>query len=632
MSSPESLLLGQASEILLLVDAASLEIRAASPAALAELGYTQETLLGRPITDIECALSDVFFWEDVRQGGNPKVDWIEGLYQRADGSTLAVSKRVRRIDEGTGWLVVSAHGIEGEKRAEEELAHMTSQLRATLEATVDGILLLDRHGRIANMNRRFAELWRVPQDILIEHEDRLLKQFLISRLAENDPFAEHLSRIASDSESENFDTLYLADGRVFECKSRPAHHAEQIIGRVFSFTDVTERHAAEQAMIAARDAATAASRAKGEFLAMMSHEIRTPMNGILGVAELLGDTPLNPEQADYVRTMRSSCEALLGIINDILDYSKIEARKLELESVSFNLPAMLDDIGKLFRVRTREQGLGYDCLIGSSIPSELMGDPVRLRQILVNLVGNAIKFTEHGSIEVTVRELERDDERVRLRFGVRDSGIGIPADKLEHIFSPFEQADMSTTRRFGGTGLGLSICRMLTELMGGEIGVDSAAGRGSEFWFSIPLRVCRDTQATLAQFAAPTICLAPQTRVLVVEDNPVNLMVITRLLSKLGVTTPSTASTGIEALQAHEDGSFDLILMDTRMPEMDGLVATRRLREQGVKTYIIGVSADASLDDRSSALATGMDDYLTKPVSLEALNRALTLWQTQARG
>lgn len=632
MSSPEALLLSEAAEILLLVDAATLDIRAASPAALSELGYTPESLLGRAITDIECALSDVFFWEDVRQGGNPSVGWIEGAYQRADGSMLAVRKRVRRVEDGGSWLVVSAHSIEGEKRAEEELAHMTSQLRATLEATVDGILLLDRHGRIANMNRRFAELWRVPQDILIQHEDRLLKQFLISRLVPDDPFAEHLSQIASDSGSENFNTLHLADGRVFECKSRPARHAEQIIGRVFSFTDVTERHAAEQALIAARDAATAASRAKGEFLAMMSHEIRTPMNGILGMTQLLIDTPLNPEQTEYVRTMRSSSEALLGIINDILDYSKIEARKLELECVGFNLPTMLDDIGKLFRVRTREQGLNYDSLIGSGVPAELMGDPVRLRQILVNLVGNAIKFTERGNIEVTVREVGREGDRVRLRFGVRDSGIGIPADKLEHIFTPFEQADMSTTRRFGGTGLGLSICRMLTELMGGEIGVDSEAGRGSEFWFCVPLKMAQDSQGAAVAAGEANVQLAPQTRVLVVEDNPVNLMVITRLLTKLGVTAPSTAKTGLEALAAHEQASFDLILMDTRMPEMDGLTATRRLREQGVATYIIGVSADASLNDRSGALATGMNDYLTKPVSLEALSRALKLWQEQAQG
>lgn len=623
MSTLEQILLTQARDILLLVDPESLQIRAASEEAMRRLGYTREALIGRSITDIECALSDMFFWEDVRNGGNADVERAEGTYRCADDSMLAVSKRVSRIAGEPGWLVVSAHSIEEEKRAEEELAHMTSQLRATLEATADGILVLDRRGAILNMNRRFAQMWKMPDELLIRHQDSDLLDFVLHQLSPDDEFVQR----SPGHDGQTFDTLHLADGRVFECKSRPARHAEQIIGRVFCFTDVTVRHQAEQALIAARDAATAASRAKGEFLAMMSHEIRTPMNGIIGMSQLLEDTPLNAEQKEFVQTMRSSGEALMTIINDILDYSKIEARKLTLEHTRFSLAQLLDDIGKLFAVRTREQALHYSCLIARDVPDALLGDPVRVRQILVNLIGNAFKFTQQGSIEVQIRKQGQDGKHIHLHFSVCDSGIGIPEDKLATIFTPFEQADMSTTRRFGGTGLGLSICRMLAELMGGEIGARSENGKGSEFWFTAKLECAEDATAdTARQQVTPTL-LDASTRVLVVEDNTVNLMVITNLLKKLGALAPGIAKTGVEALARYHEHDYDIVFMDTRMPEMDGLTATRILREEGASAYIIGISADATKDDRATALAAGMEDYLTKPVSLDALSRAIETWR-----
>lgn len=312
----QDVLLAAAEEILLLVDPSSLSILAANPAAARLLGHPADALVGMSITDIECALADLFFWEEVRAGGVIEEQVMEGLYRRADDSLLSASKSIRRIPEG---ILVRATDIGAQKRAEDELALMASRLRATLEATADGILVLDREGRVVNMNRRLARLWQLPEDLLARHDDAALLGHLIQAVEA----PEALRRLLTDQGlNESFDTLPLRDGRIFELSARPARHDEEVIGRVFCVTDVTERHRAEQALIAARDAATAASRAKSDFLAMMSHEIRTPMNGIIGMAQLLEMTPHSPEQRDYIATIRNSSQALLGILNDILEIGR----------------------------------------------------------------------------------------------------------------------------------------------------------------------------------------------------------------------------------------------------------------------------------------------------------------------
>ncbi len=622
MNAPyKDVLLAAAEEILLLVDPTSLAILAANPAAARLLGYPADALVGLSITDVECALADLFFWEEVRAGGSIDEQVMEGLYRRADESLLSARKTVRRIPEG---ILVRATDIGAQKRAEDELAQMASRLRATLEATADGILVLDRDDRVVNLNRRLAHLWQIPEALLARHDDNALLEHFCHAV-EDPGTLQHLLTGHGRDTRETFDTVSLRDGRIFEISSRPARHDEQMIGRVFCITDVTERQRAQQALIAARDAATAASRAKSDFLAMMSHEIRTPMNGIIGMAQLLEMAPHTAEQQEYISTIQKSGEALLGIINDILDYSKIEANKMSLETVGFDLRQLVLDVERLFRPKAAEKRLTFATSVADGVPRVLMGDPTRLRQILVNLTGNAFKFTAEGQVGIHVAGVPGQPGRTDLRITVSDSGIGIAPDKCRHIFTPFEQADMSTTRRYGGTGLGLAICRMLCELMGGEIGVDSEEGKGSRFWFTLSLENGAGEESQAPE--APRPILRQSTRILIVEDNPINRMVLGRMLERFGAKDLAYAEDGQAALECCASASYELIFMDARMPRLDGLAATRALREAGNPAYIIGVSADAMSDERSKALEAGMNDYVVKPVARQALAEAIHRWR-----
>jgi CheY-like chemotaxis protein len=342
------------------------------------------------------------------------------------------------------------------------------------------------------------------------------------------------------------------------------------------------------------------------------------MNGILGMTELALETALTAEQRDYLSMVKSSAEALLVVLNDILDFSKIEAGKLDLSPVEVSLREFLSDTLKPLAFRARSKGLELAWHAIDAVPDVVLADPVRLRQVLNNLAGNSLKFTSRGGVTVAVSLAGEDESGCLARFEVRDTGIGIPEDKLATIFAPFEQADGSTTRKYGGTGLGLSISKALVEMMGGQIGVISNAGAGSTFWFTARLR--RGTARV--QEERPAEAVARPLRILLTEDNPVNQKLAVRLLEKQGHTV-SVAGTGREAVRACAAEAFDVVLMDLQMPDMGGIEATRLIRASGCRVPIVALTAHAMKGDRERCLEAGMDDYLTKPVRPKELAEAL---------
>ncbi len=433
------------------------------------------------------------------------------------------------------------------------------------------------------------------------------------------------------------------DGEVLWIKSHQTVYAGldgKAVRLVAAMQDITERKRGEIALAEARDAAQAANRAKSQFLANMSHEIRTPMNGVLGMAALLRDESLTPTQHRRVEAIRSSGDALLKIIDDILDLSKIEAGKLVLDSAPFDLRALVEQVRVLLEPACAAKGVAFACLIAPALPACVRGDPLRVRQVLINLAGNAVKFTTQGSVQIAVSGARAGDDPETVRFDVVDTGRGITAAAQAALFAPFTQADASISREYGGSGLGLAISRQLVQAMGGRIGLESTPGQGSRFWFALSMPSANATDASALRdiAAANTAGLAAlrfDAHVLLAEDNDINQEVARGAVQKWGCRV-TTVNNGREALDAIARQAFDLVLMDCQMPELDGLAATRMLREaEGNGAHhlpVVALTANAFEADRDQCFAAGMDDYISKPFRDAEIAAMLLRWLVPVNG
>ncbi len=520
----------------------------------------------------------------------------------------AVGERVGELMSTRDELITLAYTLEQEH----------ARLEALFSAMDFGVLFLNPGERAIYANPGFRQLWNLPGDLDVEGRD-LAHLLALAKPAPVDPDA--VARILRNHDRHA--EFRRADGRAITAHGYPVALSDgQVIGHLWTFVDVTQSRQHAYELRAAKEAAEAASAAKASFLATMSHEIRTPMNGIIGMAQLALETDITEEQREYLTWVHTSAESLLAILNDILDFSKIDAGRLDLEQVPFDVAEMARQTVGLFSAQAGSKGLSLKLELAPELPAQVTGDPIRLRQVLTNLISNAMKFTQAGTIRVVIAALASEDPaRVRLQFSVADSGVGIPADKLDMIFSPFSQADSSITRRFGGTGLGLAIAQRLVTMMEGRIWVESTPGQGSTFHFIVSLRPAAPPE--VKQKAVVVMAARAGARILVAEDTPVNQRLAQTLLSKRGYLV-ELANDGVEALDKYRAEHFDLILMDMQMPNMDGLEATERIRawEQEnarLRIPIVAMTANALEADRQRCLAAGMDDFIAKPFRADEL-------------
>jgi signal transduction histidine kinase/ActR/RegA family two-component response regulator len=528
----------------------------------------------------------------------------------------------------TTLIVILLVNISRRRAATRRLAQSEAQLSKLVENSPVAITISDESGRILRVNRRYRQMtgYDASDLVSLEHLQELVFPDPVYRQEVCLKMSAAMA-LAESSEEPPPPIHYkgrIKSGAILEIE---AYFATAGGLRFRILLDVTQQTQVVRELRDAESKARAASEAKSRFLANMSHEIRTPMNGIMGMVQLLRDGAITSEQRECVATIQESCDILLTVINDILDISKIEAGKVSLDPEPVLLGEMLRRVAGMAAPTIDERGLEFNFVLGENLPEAVICDPARLKQVLLNLLVNASKFTDKGSVELHVCGKTIPGGMNLVTFAVKDTGIGIPADQLERVFEPFIQVDTSSTRKKDGTGLGLTICRKLVNLMGGEISLESTPGKGSTFRFSIPLQLCdpSEVRSASAEVIAEGLNATCPVCILVAEDNPVNQKVVGMLLAKLGYKA-DFVSNGAEALSAVTEKHYDLVFMDVQMPVMDGIEATRKIRERlpaDSQPRIVALTAHAMGEDAQRCIGAGMDGHITKPVKIEALRRAI---------
>jgi len=632
--------LDTSSDLILMFDQATLGFQYLNRDALATLGYSYAELLQMKPYEVMPTLSATQFRELTLPliTREKQLLVLETVIRSRSGRTTPVEMRLQlvREEDGGARFVAILHDISERKQALVRLRQSEERFSKAFHASPDMITLSRLKDNVfVDANESFLRSTGYTRDQVLGRSsadlniwDDLDQARAMKRTLATRGTVRELEVVGRNRAGQSFPASYSAD--LIDIDGEP--HVLAVIH------DLRRIKQVEADLERARDAALEASRAKSQFLATMSHEIRTPLNGVLGMAQLLEQTTLTTEQQEFVRTILGSGESLLALINEILDFSRIEAGRASLDALDFDPRAVVADVADMLSALARQKQLSLDYSFSEDIPPLVCGDAQRLRQILTNLAGNAVKFTERGRITLRVRrEPGAPAPDTRLRFEVTDTGIGVAADMQAHIFDAFTQVDGSSTRRYAGTGLGLAIARQLVELMDGEIGVRSEPGKGSTFWFTAGFRVV-DAPATSAPAVprAASIAGTSCARVLVVEDNPANQAVARRMLEHLGCEV-DMVDDGRAALACIAATRYDLVLMDCQMPDMDGFATTRALRRReagqpaAARLPVVAMTANVFAQDREACLAAGMDDFLAKPVNLASMQAALDNWVTSPR-
>jgi len=554
-----------------------------------------------------------------------RLDLIQEVVDQVETGNADVRVQLAGNDEAKRLGLAVNAMLDALSQRAESLQQSEQRFRSMIENAGDAIYIHDHNGKILSANQVCCcQTGYTLDELLMSPVSLIDRQIDVQTLEET----WHLATVAPARFPMTLKTVHTRkDGSSFPAEVRlsllPAGDDVHFVAMV---RDITERKRAEDELLRAKAAAETANTTKSEFLANMSHEIRTPMNGVIGNAQLLRFTDLTEEQSRYLEYIEADAKHLVSVINDLLDISKIEAGKMELEQTSFSLRGCINDLLKPMTPRIATKGLIFNTEIANTVPDALTGDQLRLKQILRNLVGNAIKFTDQGSITLRVELLERSENMALFYFSVIDTGIGIPQEALERLFTPFTQADSSVTRKFGGTGLGLSICNRLAGLMGGNISVESSEGAGSCFHVTLPFQTRQagtlPQEEPLQANTSPGWQGTPLT-ILLVDDSQTSQIMAANLLRHFDHRV-ETAENGADALEQWRKDSFDIILMDIQMPVMDGLEAMRIIREEerttNRHTAIIALTAHALVEQRNHLLSSGFDGYVSKPLDIAVLH------------